>query len=45
MSLFKKGAGKTRAVQGSELRMRTERTFLVREGAFLALTRQCAGEF
>jgi len=25
--------------------MRTERTIWVREGAFLALTPQCAGEF
>ncbi|MCY0894355.1 MAG: hypothetical protein OWR52_12765, partial [Acidibacillus sp.] len=44
-SLFKNGAGKTRAVQGSEPRMWTERTFWVREGAFLALTLQCAGKF
>ena len=44
-NLFKKGSGKPRAVQGSEPGMRTERTFSVREGAFLAMTPQCAGEF
>jgi hypothetical protein len=37
--------GKTQVVRGSELKMRGERTFKVRERAFSALTKQYAVEF
>ncbi len=44
-SLFKKWAGKTRAVQESRQKCGPSVRFWVREGAFLAMKRQCAGEF
>ncbi len=44
-SLFKKRAGKTHAVQESSQKCGPSVRFRVREGVFLAMTRQCAGEF
>lgn len=41
----RKGSGQTQAVPGGQPKMRTKRTLLVHEGAFWAMTRQCAGEF
>ncbi len=36
--------GQAQAVRGGQPKMRTKRTFRIREGAFWATTRQCAGE-
>ncbi len=45
MNVFKKGSGKIRAVQGSSQKCGPSVRFRVREGEFLAMTQQCAGEF